>query len=104
MEIVDKFFRTMRMRGVTFKNLYHLLELFLAFLDLDHPDLVTQTDRYSFITVLKHHVENPTTYRLPDWRRYGLYDTHRLQTDMDVDSPPSSDSGLEIPQEIFEKI
>jgi hypothetical protein len=85
MRIVEVFFEVMKLRKCRFKSLFHLLELFLKFIDLDHPTLVAQMDRYSFITVLKEHVQNPKMYRLQDWRRFGLYDD-QCYVDMDTDS------------------
>jgi hypothetical protein len=92
MGIVAVFFETLRARGKTFKDMKDLLCQFLDFLDLSHPDLTTQTNRYDFIHTLKLHVKNPLMHRLRDWRRHGLYDDIVLVDDMDVDSGDSTES------------
>jgi hypothetical protein len=92
MGIVNTFFETLRARGKTFKDMKDLLRQFLEFLDLSHPELTRQTNRYDFIHILKEHVRNPMTHRLRDWRKYGLYDEVMFVTDMDVSSGDSSES------------
>ena len=89
MGIVETFFEEMRGRGFRFKNMRHMLHLFLDYLDLSHQDLTTQNNKYDFIRTLKEHVKYPLTYRLRDYRKHGLYDTRILETDMDTDSDSS---------------
>jgi hypothetical protein len=92
MGIVEAYFDVMRARGKTFKDMKDLLRQFLDFLDLSHPGLTTQNNRYDFVHNLKLHIQNPVTYRLQNWRKYGIYDCETLETDMDVSSGDSTDS------------
>ena len=92
MGIIKAFFEIMKLREIRFKSMPDMLHCFLEFLDLDHPDFLEQKNRYMFIATLKLHVGDPIQYRLPNWRRWGLYDTYAFETDMDVDSGDSTDS------------
>ena len=76
--IVTAFFKKLDSSDTTFRGLKDLLGLFLHYLDLAHPQLVSQANCTDFIHTLKQHAQRPTLYRPETYRRCGLYDTSEL--------------------------
>jgi hypothetical protein len=76
--IVIAFFKKLASSDTTFGGLKELLGLFLNYLDLAHPQLVSQANCFDFIHTLKQHAQRPTLYRPATYRKGGLYDTREL--------------------------